>query len=225
MRFFKRTLTALAIVAVFGVSFVMGHISAVKSVERRGEDIKEEAERAVAVLPLLRASEPASPDPLFEDDEPDTPVIHTAAPGEEVEVEEEAAPFPLPVPVSGNISAQYSLQAVYSATMGDWRAHTGMDVEAPLTTAVIAAADGTITKAYEDKLWGSVIEIQHSGGLKTVYKGLSTLSMVRVGQQVKEGDVISGVGTAPIESKAMPHLHFETWQDGVCVNPESYVVE
>ncbi len=179
----------------------------------------------MASLPLRRASEAepkegvASPAP-----EPESITVRTAAPGEEVEEEREEPPSQVPMPVNGSISARYSLQSVYSETMHDWRAHRGMDIDAPLTEAVSAVADGTVKRAYEDKLWGNVIEIEHCGGLTTVYKGVSTLSMVSVGKSVRSGDVISGVGTSPIESKAMPHLHFEAWQDGVCVNPE-YIVK
>ena len=126
--------------------------------------------------------------------------------------------------MSGAVCAPYSLQAVYSETMQDWRSHSGMDIAAPLAAAVVAAADGTVSKAYEDKLWGNVIELKHKGGLRSVYKGVSTLDMVSVGEEVKKGTVISGVGSSPIESKAASHLHFETWQDDICVNPESYVV-
>lgn len=225
MKFLKSTLAFLAVMAVFGVSFAMGHMTAVRSVQRSSAEVSAEAERAVAILPLLRASEPetsasepaASPAP-----EPEP--VHTAAPGEPVEEITEEPPCPVPSPVEGSVSAVYSLQAAYSETMKDWRAHTGMDIDAALSSAVSAVADGTVTAAYEDKLWGNVIEIEHKGGLKTVYKGVSTLSMVKVGESVEQGDIISGVGTAPVESKAMPHLHFETWLNGVCVNPECYVV-
>lgn len=226
MKFLKRTLAVMAIVAVFGVSFVMGRTSAVKSVERRNAIVKEDAERAVAILPLLRASEaedeiaspPASPAP---DEEI---AVMTAAVGQAVEEETEEPPSHLLLPVDGTVSAQYSLISVYSETMKDWRAHTGIDIEASLSAAVAAAEDGTVSRAYEDRLWGNVIEIEHKGGLKTVYKGVSTLSMVKVGEEVSAGETISGVGIAPAESKAMAHLHFEIWLDGVCMNPEYYVI-
>ena len=100
----------------------------------------------------------------------------------------------------------------------------GMDIEAPLASAVTAPAEGTVTAAYNDRLWGNVIEIEHSGGLKTVYKGVSTFDMVEVGGQVSAGQTISGVGTSPMEGKTASHLHFEIWQDELSVNPESYVL-
>lgn len=224
MKFMNRTLSLAALTAVFGVSFAMGHITAMKSSAFRESRALEQAERAVAIMPLLRASEPEADEPPASP-APEKVSVRSAAEDEPVEEVIEEPPFPLLMPVDGEISEPYTLQSVYSETMHDWRTHTGTDIEASLAAAVMAAADGTISKAYEDKLWGNVIEISHKGGLSTVYKGVSTLSMVSVGEQVEKGSVISGVGTSPIESKAMAHLHFEVWQDGYCMNPETYTVE
>ncbi|MCH5187457.1 MAG: M23 family metallopeptidase [Oscillospiraceae bacterium] len=226
MKFMNKTMAFAAVIAVFGVSFAMGHISAVKSTKQWEVRTNESMDRAVAIMPLLRASDGTTEKPDVPKPSADEPAaVLTAAPDESVEEVVEEPPFPVLMPVDGLVSEPYSLQSVYSETMQDWRAHTGMDIEAQLASAVVAVAEGTVAKAYEDKLWGNVIEIEHKGGLKTVYKGVSTLSMVRVGEKVDEGKIISGVGTSPIESKAMAHLHFEIWQDGVCINPESYVVE
>ena len=222
-RFFNKTLVVIAILAVFGVSFIMGRGSALRSGQRLSSAI-DEAERAAAVLPLLKASE-AEIQPLSFDDGPDISVVRAAEPDQEVEEEREDPPFPLMAPANGIVGKAYSMQAVYSATMSDWRAHTGVDIEAELAAAVRAAEEGTVSAAYSDKLWGNVIEIQHKGGLKTVYKGVSTLEMVRVGEEVSAGKIISGVGTSPVEGKDISHLHFEVWQDDVCMNPESYVLE
>lgn len=227
-KYIRSGLTAFAILAVFVVSFAAGRMTAVKSSEEKTKAMKEEAERTAAIIPLLNATENPLPDEItvagrVNDREEEEKVVHSV-PEEEAESYEEP-PFPLLRPVDGETALEYSLQSVYSETMKDWRAHTGMDIEAPLTTEVKAAADGQISKCYEDKLWGNIIEITHKGGLKTVYKGVSTLSMVSIGKEVAKGDVISGVGTVPSESKAMPHLHFEVWQDGVCINPSSYVID
>lgn len=223
-RHLNRTLVIFAILAVFGVSFIMGRSTAI----RKGRQLStalDDAERAVAVLPLLRASEAEIPPLTFEDGPDISAVVHAAEPDEEVEEIREEPPFPLQPPSDGGISKAYSMQAVYSATMSDWRAHTGMDIEAELAAAVRAAEEGTVSAAYSDKLWGNVIEIQHKGGLKTVYKGVSTLDMVKVGEEVAAGKVISGVGTCPVEGKDISHLHFEVWQDDVCINPQNYVLE
>ncbi len=235
MKFLKKCLSFIAVLAVFSVSFAAGRMTAVRSSLENAEKIKEETRRAVAILPLLRASEEAEGTNKTKEASEDRAAavsniggeekaVLPAAPEEETDSPEENSeepPFPLLLPAKGTVLQDYSLQTVYSETMKDWRSHTGIDIEGALADPVTAAADGEVTRAYEDKLWGGVIEITHRGGLKTVYKGVSTLSMISVGKKVSGGETISGIGSAPAESKAMPHIHFETWLDGVCINPKS----
>ncbi len=222
MKSIKNMLAVLALAVLFATSFIMGRVTAVRSSQERIAAEAAEAERTVAILPLLKGAQTPVKTEAPEKNE-ETQEVHSAKPGEEVEEEKEEPPSNLPYPVSGSVSLGYSLQSVYSETMKDWRAHQGIDIEAPLAAAVTVPADGRVERVYQDKLWGNVIEIQHKGGLKTIYKGVSTLDMVDAGETVAAGTVISGVGISPSESKAQPHLHFETWQDGVCVNPECYV--
>lgn len=226
--FFKGGLCTIAVAAVFAVSFLAGRMTTLKSNRDETEKILDEAQRAVAVLPLLRASESEEKEEILSTDETfavNRPNVEAkSAPEDEAEQIEEP-PFPLLKPVDGAVSQDYSITAIYSETMRDWRAHCGIDIEAPLTSEVKAAADGTVSRLYEDKLWGNVLEITHKGGLKSVYKGVSTLSMVSMGEDVKKGDVISGVGMSPCESKAMAHLHFEIYQDETNINPCSYVID
>ena len=55
---------------------------------------------------------------------------------------------------------------------------------------------------YTDSLEGIVIVINHNNGFKSIYKNLSSDKMVKKGESVTEGQVISGVGeTAIFESK------------------------
>ena len=221
VKILNRILMVFGIVMIFSASFFMGHRAALKDNERQLSSAIDQAKRAAEVLPLLAPTEPKELAASKEEEE--EPLVRVAAPDEEVEPEVEEPPCPILSPTNGTVSNSYTLQSVYSETTRDWRAHTGIDIEAPLATAVIATAEGTVSAAYNDSLWGNVIEITHKGGLRSVYKGVSTLDMVSVGQAVQGGDIISGVGTSPIESKAMSHLHFETWQDDVCVNPDCYV--
>lgn len=113
---------------------------------------------------------------------------------------------------------------VYSKTLDQYAVHDGVDLEAPSDTPVFAAADGTVTKVYNDDKLGLTIELTHGDGLVTRYSDLSTDKMVEEGDVVKKGDVISGVGsTALFESLDPPHVHFEVWKDGTPVDPGQYV--
>lgn len=113
---------------------------------------------------------------------------------------------------------------VYSKTLDQYAVHDGVDLEAPSDTPVFAAADGTVTKVYNDDKLGLTVELTHGNGLVTRYSDLSTDKMVEEGDVVKKGDVISGVGsTALFESLDPPHVHFEVWKDGTPVDPGQYV--
>lgn len=98
--------------------------------------------------------------------------------------------------------------------------HSGVDLQAPLGTPVLAAASGVVTWAgyglyngYYDPAdpYGLAVLIRHDFGyqgekLYTVYAHLNRLDVVK-GQQVETGEVI---GISGQTGKATgPHLHFE----------------
>ena len=64
--------------------------------------------------------------------------------------------------------------------------------------------------------YGQMVEIDHGYGYTTRYGHASRL-LVRVGQEVKRGDVIALVGNTGIATSA--HLHYEVRQEGKPVNP------
>ena len=115
---------------------------------------------------------------------------------------------------------------IYSVTLDQYMTHCGLDIEAPEDTQVVAMADGTATAVYNDDRFGKCIEITHSdgSGLVSVYSNLSTNEMVEIGDSVKAGQIIGGVGsTGLFESLEPAHLHLEILKDGVYVNPQEYV--
>lgn len=129
------------------------------------------------------------------------------------------------MPAEGEIIKPYSMEKlVFSNTLKEWTVHTGVDIKAGLGDEVKAAGDGTVESVVEDNLMGIIITIDHGKGLKTVYSGVSTDGMVTIGQEVKKGQVISGVGkTAIMEIADGPHLHFEVLLDGEPVDPMVYI--
>ncbi|NLY42862.1 MAG: M23 family metallopeptidase [Clostridiaceae bacterium] len=134
------------------------------------------------------------------------------------------APLVIP-PVDGEIIMDFSIDVpIYSKTMEDWRTHKGIDIRSERGTQVKAVADGIVEKVYNDDKMGITIVIDHGNGLKTVYSNLSSDKMVKEGQHIKQGEVISGVGdTAMIEIGDQPHLHFEMIKDGKNVDPKQYL--
>ncbi len=138
--------------------------------------------------------------------------------------------LPLPtfaMPVAGNISAEFSIDTlVFSNTMEDYRTHNGIDICAPVGSAVCAAADGVVSEVYEHPMMGYTVVISHDGDAESVYQNLDDEGVVKVGDIVKCGDVIGAVGeSAIIEIAEEPHLHFEMCIAGERVNPLDYIDE
>ena len=123
------------------------------------------------------------------------------------------------LPLGTEILKDYSPdKPTYSATMGDWRTHSGIDFKATEGEQVKAISYGTVTSIYDDVLWGTVIEIDHGSKLVARYCGMDTVN-VSEGDYVTIGEVLGTLGTTPFEEKSESHLHFETLLDNKYVNP------
>lgn len=68
--------------------------------------------------------------------------------------------------------------------------------------------------------WGNYVIIDHGGSLATLYGHMQAIYVTQ-GQFVEKGDVLGEVGSTGWSS--WWHLHFETREDGVRVNPLKYV--
>jgi RHS repeat-associated protein len=89
--------------------------------------------------------------------------------------------------------------------------HSGIDIQAPIGTRVVATADGKVVKVISpSKTYGNQVVIDHGKGLFTQSAHLDSTS-VKPGDTVKAGDQIGTVGTTGnTPPKADSHLHFET---------------
>lgn len=107
-------------------------------------------------------------------------------------------------------------------TKGASRNHKGIDIGAPTGSPAMAAMSGRVVKAKSGYNGGrgNYIVIDHGNGTQTLYQHLSTIE-VRVGQNVKQGQRIGGVGNTGVGTGS--HLHFEVHKNGVPVNPRNYV--
>lgn len=103
-----------------------------------------------------------------------------------------------------------------------YRNHTGVDFGASEGTPIYAAGDGVVTRAGAARGYGNLIVISHGNGLETWYAHMYSHQIgVHVGQRVKRGDHIAGVGSAG--NSTGPHLHFEVRVNGQPVNPVPYL--
>lgn len=134
--------------------------------------------------------------------------------------------FELSLVVEGVISKGHdaSIQ-VWSNTMEDYRVHLGVDLIAEEGTPVYAAADGEVSRVWDDPLMGRCVAISHGDNIYTYYKNLdATLADgITQGAQIKCGDEIGKVGeTAIVELADEPHLHLEMTVNGLAVDPRDY---
>ena len=128
-------------------------------------------------------------------------------------------------PVKGEVLRGYSIDTlVYDKTMGDWRAHVGLDIAAPVGTQVMAPAGGTVSDIYTDDMMGTVVEILHADNVISVCANLGEIPAVEIGDTVRTGDIIGAVGTSAIaESSEEAHLHLSMTKSGVSVDPLNYL--
>lgn len=126
-------------------------------------------------------------------------------------------------PVEGEIvKGYYTDSLVFSETMQDFRTHSGVDIAASIGDNVLAYSNGTVSKVENDPFMGTTVEITHAGGVVSVYKNLGSNLWVEAGIEVKAGDKIGTVGdSAILEIADKPHLHFELWMNGSCINAET----
>lgn len=97
--------------------------------------------------------------------------------------------------------------------------HQGVDIAAPMGTAVYAASEGIVTRAELLEGWGNLLVIEHRGGYATFYAHLDGFKVV-TGDKVIKGQIVATVGTTGISTG--PHLHYEVRKEGAKVNPEDY---
>ena len=135
----------------------------------------------------------------------------------------------LVLPVKGIILKEHDASVqVYSATMGDYRVHLGIDVVTEENAPVYAAADGKVSKIWEDVKMGYCMAIEHSGDCVTIYKNLGKAlpEGIAEGVSVRSGQLVATVGgSAMVEIAEEPHLHFEMTVGGLSVDPLEYYDE
>ncbi len=167
-----------------------------------------------------QATQPPVSEPTPEDTKPNKPSDNTGS----AQVEDKLPSFILPA--NGVLSKKHdaTLQ-VYSNTMKDYRVHLGVDIVTEADAPVYAAADGTVSKIWEDTLMGYCVAIKHSGDCYTIYKNLSETipEGIAEGTSVRAGQLIGAVGeSAMVEVAEEPHLHFEMTVADLSVDPLEY---
>ena len=99
-----------------------------------------------------------------------------------------------------------------------YRPHPGVDYAAPTGTPVAAVGDGRVISRRWKNGYGRFIAIRHNSRYITSYGHLYRYaSKIKVGSNVKQGQVIGYVGASGLATG--PHLDFRMKKDGRFVNP------
>lgn len=108
---------------------------------------------------------------------------------------------------------------------GDDR-HYGIDYRLPENTRILAATDGQVTRTFQNKFGGNVLEIKEAH--QPYYQWYMHLNefKVRAGDTVKAGDVVALSGNTGSQTTG-PHLHFQRMNGGIgnrfAEDPEPFI--
>ena len=134
------------------------------------------------------------------------------------------APRLIVEPLRGEVLTAFSMEElVYNPALGDWRTHDGVDIAAPVGTAVLAACAGTVLSVEEDPLLGTTVVLDHGDGYQTTYANLADKPDAAAGDKVNAGEAIGTVGTTAAAEDTAPHLHFAVSREGKAVNPQEFL--
>jgi murein DD-endopeptidase MepM/ murein hydrolase activator NlpD len=121
-------------------------------------------------------------------------------------------------PVDGPVGSGFGFRA--DPFSGRAALHTGLDFPTEVGTPVHAAAGGVVLVTEFHPEYGNMVELDHGNGLVTRYAHNSKV-LVKAGDLIKRGQVISEVGTSGRSTGA--HLHFEVLVDGVPQDPAKFL--
>lgn len=132
--------------------------------------------------------------------------------------EEELSHIPTILPLAGEITSPFgNRRNPFGGNATEF--HDGVDLACNSGTSVQATADGVVTFAGWDYVYGRKVELDHGNGIITFY-GHNSQLLVKAGDHVKKGDVISYSGNTG--RSLGPHLHYGTHVNGQPVDPLSF---
>lgn len=98
------------------------------------------------------------------------------------------------------------------------RAHKGTDFSARRGTPIMATGNGTVVSIGRKGGYGKTIVLKHREGYRTTYAHMSKYkSSLKVGQKVRQSDIIGYVGSTGLATG--PHLHYELHRAKKPVDP------
>ena len=120
-------------------------------------------------------------------------------------------------PANGYVTSRYGYR-IHPITKNR-RLHTGIDIGGG--GPIRAAKGGVVRTAGYHYSYGYYVQIDHGGGIQTLYAHMTPGLQVSAGQSVSGGQTLGTMGSTG--SSTGVHLHFEVIQNGARVNPEGFM--
>jgi murein DD-endopeptidase MepM/ murein hydrolase activator NlpD len=128
----------------------------------------------------------------------------------------------LSYPTSGPVTSPYGYRI--HPIFGYRALHGGTDFGAACGSTLVASAAGTVIDVYEDEVYGKRVFLNvglvNGKNLVLVYNHMSGFN-VSEGQRVARGETIGFTGTTGWSTGC--HLHFTVMENGVAVDPMTYL--
>lgn len=124
----------------------------------------------------------------------------------------------LDAPVQGRTSSPFGLRRFFNGE--ERNPHSGLDFAVSRGTPVKVPADGVVTLVGDYFFNGRTVFVDHGQGFITMYCHLDAVS-VKVGQEVKRGEVLGKVGATGRATG--PHLHWNVSLNGNRVDPAIFL--
>lgn len=122
------------------------------------------------------------------------------------------------LPTEGEITSPFGYR---QNPFGGWSKefHNGIDIACDYGTPILATADGIVTFAGRNSVFGLRVDIDHGHGIVTFY-GHNSQLMVKEGDQVKKLDLIAYSGNSGRSTGS--HLHYGSIVNGKNVDPLTF---
>jgi murein DD-endopeptidase MepM/ murein hydrolase activator NlpD len=128
------------------------------------------------------------------------------------------------LPLASPIKQEFSITSTFGYRVDPFNNlaafHTGVDLQAPLRTPVVAPAAGKVVFAGWHASYGRMVEVDHGYGIRTRYAHLDRIA-VHEGEDVSAGVQLGLLGATGRTSAQ--HLHYEILVDGRPRNPMSFL--
>ncbi|CAM1359916.1 Peptidase M23 [Tenacibaculum xiamenense] len=121
-----------------------------------------------------------------------------------------------PIKFQYRISSRFNLRRRIKLYGNKIRPHRGTDFAAPYGTPIMTTASGTVVESARRGGNGNYVKVKHNSTYTTQYLHMKRRK-VRVGDYVKQGDIIGWVGMTGNTSG--PHVCYRFWKNRVQVDP------